>query len=71
MKKLLRKFTWVVHDFLERKLDNCKYGNQTYDFRKWLYFKVFKMDKLICHFCLKKLSPNWEYYCRECAEETC
>ena len=71
MKKLLRKFTWVVHDFLERKLYNCKYGNQTYDFRKWLYFKVFKMDKLICHFCLKKTSPNWEYYCRECAEETC
>lgn len=71
MKKLLRKLTWALHDWLEWKLDNGKYGNQTYSIRKWVYFKVFRMDKLICHFCLKKLPVNWEYYCRECAEETC
>lgn len=71
MKKILIEITWIIHDYLERKLDNCEYGNQTYDFRKWLYFKVLKMDKKICHFCLQKLPVNWDYYCPECAEETC
>lgn len=65
---MLKKIKWFIHDYLERKLDNCKYGNQTYSYRKWLYLKVFKMDKEICHFCLK---PSRNYYCWECAEETC
>lgn len=47
---------------------NWKIANKTYDFRKWFYFKVLKLE--VCHFCLKEYERGSKRYCWDCMEET-
>lgn len=66
VKYLFMEFLWDIHDLIEWLAHkHYKIANTTYDFRKWIYLKVFKLE--ICHFCLKE---SWDYYCPECLKET-
>ena len=59
----------MIYRFLEKVLTkNWKIRNKSYEFRKWLYFKVLKLE--VCHFCLKEYEKGGGRYCWDCMEET-
>lgn len=66
---MINKLRWFIYRKMEKYLQRTTdMSNNTYYFRKKFYFKVLRLDKELCHFCLK---PSRDYYCWECAEETC
>lgn len=61
---------WWIYRVLQKICTkNYKLANSTYDFRKWLFLKVFKLD--VCHFCLRQYYRGGKIYCMDCYEETC
>ena len=59
----------MIYRFLEKVLTkNWKIRNKSYEFRKWFYLKVLKLE--VCHFCLKEYEKGGRRYCWDCMEET-
>lgn len=59
---------WIYRTMQNICTKNCRVRNKTYDFRKWFYLKVLKLD--VCHFCLQTYSRGGKTYCWDCCEET-
>lgn len=60
---------WVIYRMIQKVCCiNWRVKNKTYDFRKWLYLKILKLD--VCHFCLERYERGGRIYCMDCCEET-
>ena len=59
---------WIYKLLQKVCTKNWQVANKTYEFRKWLYFKVLKLE--VCHFCLREYERGGKRYCWDCMEET-
>lgn len=61
-----QKYKWKIHNFIENLCQKYfKLDSKTYNFRKWLYVRVWNLE--VCHYCLEHCT---DYYCNECLAET-